>query len=190
MTLFHYYSYYKSLREYDRAEISVACVFLAAKIDYFFITIEDAVTLFNKIKSNTKPSSVLPPDFIKFEIEIMNFLGFDIEIKTPYQYLQLYISELDKIKIIKNKNDIERLSIKIIQDSYRKPLCIFLHPRYISLVSIFLSLQLSGYEDGFYDVLNIDKNIKHVDFMICLEHITKLYEQKMELIEKKENKSV
>jgi len=42
MTLFHYYTYYKHFYEYDRTEIAKSCVFLAFKLEYSFLKVEEA----------------------------------------------------------------------------------------------------------------------------------------------------
>lgn len=134
MTLFHYYTYLKSFREIDRAELSASCVYLACKINYKYIKFEEVVNIYENLKKTKKNSD---PKIINIEMELLYSLGFDLNIKLPYNYTHLYIK---KFNLDKN---CEILANNIINDTFRRPLCIFFHPRTITLVSLYLSMNLN-----------------------------------------------
>lgn len=52
MTLYHYYTYFKMLREINPLELSVACIYLARKIQFEHISMEEVIKIYNiqKIK--------------------------------------------------------------------------------------------------------------------------------------------
>ena len=53
-TFFHYYTYYKNLKENDPLELSMACVYLACKNQYFLIPMDKSIETYNKAKAERK----------------------------------------------------------------------------------------------------------------------------------------
>lgn len=172
MTLFYYYTYLKSFKDFDRSEISVSCVFLSCKIDFNFLKFEDVMMIYESLKKKKTP----PPDLIKFEIEIMNFLGFEINIDTPYKYIYYYLekSRSDRLKDSEFKN----LVFNLINDSYRKPLCLFWHPRYIALAALIYAFEFLNYPFDIKDFINYDKTVNPEMLQLCLDNLVKIFEHK------------
>ena len=116
MTLFHYYTYFKSLRDFDRIELSLVCVFMACKSQFIYIPIEELGKMFLQLKNN--PNEHIP-DFLKFEIEFLSRLGFEYDIDTIYRNFHEIWPYLEKNFQIKNEK-MKNLALNIINDTYRK----------------------------------------------------------------------
>ncbi len=178
MTLFHYYTFHKSFKEFDRCEISVACVFLACKIEYSFLKIEESNEEYIRIK-RSKTSRQLP-DYVKFEIEILSFLDFEIDIATPF--FEYYHFLYNKFPQIYSDSKIRNFSLKLIYDTYRKPLCIYFNSKCIALAVLFLSLNiLEGCSISIQELMLIDKSIDSNSLVKCLECIINMFDTKIEI---------
>ncbi len=129
LTLFHYYTYFKSFKEIDRVELSVSCSYLASKINYRFIKFEELISLCNELRVTKKPGE---PKIVDFELDLMDGLGYDINFCLPYHYFSYYsiIFKFDRSK--------EKLVHNLINESYRRPLCLFFHPKTICLCAFYL----------------------------------------------------
>lgn len=236
LNLFHYYTYYKSFRYIDRAELSLTCVFLAHKIKIGFIRPENINDLYPMLKnsniniikekdtiinfqnndrekgsknsntganknntSNTISTSSTnntgnfnnnynifnnnnnknSGNILEVEMEILNFLGFDLEIENPYNYVILY-----KKKFKFNEN-IEYLSLNIITDAFRRPLCIYFHPGTIAFVAIFLAIVVYYEKDRDNNdfnlklLLNKESRVIKEEFEHCFDCLYNLFESKI-----------
>jgi hypothetical protein len=169
MTLFHYYTYYKTFKEFDRLELAVGCVYLSCKIEWWFITIEEAIKIYHKMKIGHGNSN---PDFIKFEIEILNFLGFEIDIETPYKHFHL-ILERNNPALLKNDN-FKNVVYSVINDSYRRPLCLYFNPKVIALVALFIASNTMEYDLTVDILLSYDKTVIPEEFVNCLDQVFNL----------------
>jgi hypothetical protein len=174
MCLSHYYTYYKSLKAIDRVELSVASVFLAAKIEYNFINIEEANTMYLSLK---KSSSSNVPDFIKFEIEILNFLGFEFRIESPYYYFHSFMNRYYP-QILKDEK-FRSLGFSIINDSYRRPLCIYYEAKYLALSSMFIALNVMNYDVSFEEIASLEKRVNKAELINCSDYLFKIFETKI-----------
>lgn len=54
MTLYHYYTYFKSLRDISPLELSVACIYLAKKIQFEHISLDEILIIYNKQKKKNE----------------------------------------------------------------------------------------------------------------------------------------
>jgi len=68
-----------------------------------------------------------------YELDLLLFLGFDCNFQLPYEYLYLYSA---KFNLEKSDNKIIKI---ILNESFRRPLCIFFHPKTICLAAIYLN---------------------------------------------------
>jgi len=146
MTLFHYYTYFKCFRNFDKYKLIISCIFLSAKIMGLFFHIEKLQLLHKKYKS----IDILDKEIIYYELDIMNYLGFELEIQTPYKYLNLYLDNISNINmkfpLIKtnlSKESIKNLSYNIVNDCYRRSYCIVFKPEVIAFVSFSISILIS-----------------------------------------------
>lgn len=190
LNLFHYYTYYKSFKKIDRAELYLTCVFLAHKIIGGYIRTDKIVDLYpmliksdnnkiifknsNNISNNSVNCGKNNPNLLDVEMEFLNFLGFDLEIETPYIYVIYY---KDKLKFNEN---IECLALNIITDSFRRPFCIYFHPKTIAFVSVYIAYMI--YYDSHFDLkflLDKENKIIKEEFGYCFDSIYKLFDNKI-----------
>jgi hypothetical protein len=175
MTFFHYYTYYKSLREIDRVELSIGCVYLACKIQYIFIPMEEVGNIYRKIKNSPKEHL---PDFIKLEIEILNFLGFELNVETPYEHLYMLLEKYNQ-SLLKNERLIN-FAYNIINDTYRRPICIFYHPKIISLAALYITAKYFEIELSFEQIRCYERSIKQEDLFSCINSIVNIIDGKIQ----------
>lgn len=181
-TLFHYYTYFKPFTEIKTDELSMACLFIAGKIQLQLLPTQE---LIDKFKSINNKRSEIKPDFLKYEIEIFSFLGYDLEIQTPYLFLNKFL-KTTKAKLIQNHNDLPVVVYNIINDSYRKSLCLYFHPHNIMMASLLLGIKYLKKEN----VINIVELLKgeETDKIVeCMGYINDIY--KNSIIDKNANGS-
>lgn len=82
MTLFHYYTYYKSFKSFDKYKLIIACLFLACKIKGKFLQLDKLKEFYRKF--SLKNSDINEKDIIGFELDLLIFLGFEVDIETTY----------------------------------------------------------------------------------------------------------
>ena len=180
MTLFHYYTYYKSVREIDRAEVAVASVFLACKFEYTFLKVEEATEFYKKLKisKGLSQSCGHNPDFTKFEVDILTFIGYEMDIETPHRNFYYYL-ERNFQNLLKDQR-VLNFGLKLINDSYRSNMCIFFSSKYIALASLFItlnSLEIIGFEKfEINKILLCDKTINKSIFLSCMDNLFKVLE--------------
>lgn len=174
MTLFHYYTYFKNLKEIDPLELSVACVYLACKNQYCLIPMDKVVEMYNKVKEIRKEtiSTNKVPDFLKYEIEIYSFLGYDLNIETPYCWFYKFIVTKQGEGLGEEK--IKNFLFNIINDTYRKSLCLFYHPKIIMLSAMVFTVKFLELENVKVDNLILDENLD--DISECMNNIFELFE--------------
>ena len=98
MTLFHYYTYLKTLKSFDKFKLLISCIFLAVKIRGSFIHLERLNTMYKKHKT----LELTDKEIVGYELELMNFLGFELEIETPYLYLDRVFKSNQLNTVLKN----------------------------------------------------------------------------------------
>lgn len=173
LTLFHYYTYFKSFREIDRLELSVACVYLACKIQFRQISTNIVLEWYNKAKAERKDiTNNIKPDFIKYEIEIYSFLGYDLDIETPYCWFYKFRAT-SKGKDLDDK--IKNFVFNIINDTYRKSLCLYYHPKIIMLSALCFTIKFLDIKIQIEDLLKGEE----IDLISqCMENIYEIFEEK------------
>ena len=109
MTLFHYYTYYKSFKSFDKYKLIIACLFLACKIKGIFLKLDRLKDFYRKF--STKSSEISDKDITGFELDLLIFLGFEVDIETAFYYLA---------KLLKSQTFKEVLKSKIEESYYEK----------------------------------------------------------------------
>jgi hypothetical protein len=176
MTLFHYYTYFKSFREFDKIQLAVASVFLGCKLHSIFLNIEEAHKDYNELKASSLGMNgslnQMPFDVVKFEIELLNILGFELEIPTPYGYIIEYARKLKLIDTEKER--IINIAFNIAHDSYRRPVSVYYTPKQIALACLYIAINLT-HEEGMQvselpnaEIYNIHEINKCTDVLLSL----------------------
>jgi hypothetical protein len=173
MHFFHYYSYHMSFRKFDRYELATACVFLASKLCNDFIKVETALEIYTSIKNvnQSQAKGDKKPDLTKYEIELMSIIGFDLDFDLPYNYLDQYLNQI--IKEEEKRKKAQNLSFVIVNDSYRRPLCLLFPPKYIALAAIYgASTMLDADKNFIFDeIIEFDKEIDKDILLFCISEL-------------------
>ena len=173
ITFFHYYTYFKNLKEIDPLELSIACIYLACKNQYFLIPMDKVMEMYNKAKMERKDdlSGTKVPDFLKYEIEIYSFLGYDdLNIETPYFWYYKIVGKFSYLGESKIKN----VLFNIIKDAYRKALCLFYHPRVIMFSA--LAFTIKFLEINTIKMENIIQGENAEEIAECMNKINEIYD--------------
>lgn len=184
LNFFHYYTYFKSFKKIDRIELALTCVYLAYKIKVGWLKPDNIIELYPIILSNfiDKENISLSnrnknPDIVEIEMEFFEFLGYDYDMENPYNYI---IEYKDKFKL---DETVEFFAQNIITDSFRRPFCIYYHPRTIAVVSIFLAIMISKGKDFDFELrkfLEKENRIVKSEFDNCFENLYDLMLDKLE----------
>lgn len=139
MTLFHYYTYYKHLKNFDKNKLALSCVFLATKLSGTFFKVDKLIKIYQS--KGLKAPILTEKEIVFFELDILNFLGFEIEIETTYTHLERFIrsnafSSITRMLASKSQiydnSRLQNLSYNIAHDCYRRPFCIVFKPEIVA----------------------------------------------------------
>jgi hypothetical protein len=100
ITILHYHLKHRAFTEIDRFLAATACVYLACKIDYKHLAMQNVIEyLFNNRKgfmnkknrrSDIEIFAALQIEISKQEIELLSQIEFDLEFDLPCQYLTTF----------------------------------------------------------------------------------------------------
>ena len=182
MTLFHYYTCFKNIRELDPIEICFACKYMSFKIQFRYCPIkefQEEYLIYMKKQDTSKQIQQL--DFMKYEIELFSLLGYDLDIETPYhffhEFLPTFYTKFPQMKDEKKMSPLKNVCYNIINDSYSKPLCIYFHPKIIALSCLVFAIKFLKF-DCDISVLLSGENIKLVEE--CMNNIYQIYAKYIE----------
>ena len=182
MTLFHYYTCFKKIRDLDAMEICYACKYMSYKIQFKYRPIREFQEEYSSYLKKQEPSKQNQTlDFMKYEIELYSLLGYDLDIETPYHfYHELLPSFYNKFPYMKDEEKmtpLKNVCYNIINDSYSKPLCIYFHPKIIALSCLIFALKFLKF-DCDIKVLLEGENVKLVED--CMKNIYQIYAKYIE----------
>lgn len=199
MTLFHYYTYYKHLKNFDKNKLALSCVFLATKLSGSFFKVDKLVTIYQN--NGLKAPILTEKEIVFFELDLLNFLGFEIEIETTYSHLDRFIrsSSFSSLVQILSKSQIyddsrlRNLSYNIAHDSYRRPFCIVFKPEIVASCCIGLAFVIESTSSQLESQLNLEieslfntffkSDDLLYDFKICFAEIVDLFNKKLRTTE-------
>lgn len=198
MTLFHYYTYHKHIKSFDRFKLALSCVFLASKIGGNFLKADKIIGIHQSKFS--KISSFYEKEITNFELEILNFLGFDMEIETSYSHLENFFRSdvlTSLCKLIYRNNDsklsydesrLRNLANNIAHDCYRRPLCIAFQADLIASccmsLAFFVEMKNCSEAPHSIDLVTIYSYFQssskyYSDFQLCFNEIVGLFAKQL-----------
>jgi hypothetical protein len=202
MIIFHkYFLFVKNFnQELTKYLTCLSCIFISLKISNIILSLEDLLKIFlkiyykenyKKININNELISALSKKVYQIEFDILNLIGFDINIDLPYDYIYLmkdYFIWNFQPEIMQQ---IKLIIISFINDSFKLPLCLYYHPLLIylaclNLLSIYFNFELKD-KDGIKWFKLIEKNISYEDIKIISDKIKVIYDYSNENINKNTN---
>lgn len=149
--LFHRFYFRKSLKKYNVKQVSMASLFLAAKVEEVPKRSRDVINVFNhidQIKSGKKPDPLplskrytdMKNDLIKTERFMLKEMGFSTYVEHPHKYLLQYLSILNQ----GTNSNLAQQAWNYMNDSLREPLCVRFRPEVIATACIYMASRVLG----------------------------------------------
>lgn len=196
MTLFHYYTYYKHLKNFDKNKLALSCVFLATKLCGTFFRADKLIKIYQS--KSLKPPILTEREIVFFELDILNCLGFEIEVETTYSHLERFFRTNSFVLLARNlgksqnydDSRLRYLSYNIAHDCYRRPLCIVFRPEIVASCCIGLAYVIESnnlvesqvnleLEELFYTFFKSDDLLQ--DFKICFNEVIDLFTKRLRI---------
>jgi len=178
MNLFNYYAFFKNIRNFNCNEVVITCLILAMKIRNCALKLDVMLDTYRKLVENKK--MLLPEILVNIEIGVLACVGFELDIDTPYTYIKSLIDILKKdegySKIYNEEQfiQIEECAMGIIDDSYRRPICMQFQPRIIAISALQIAISIYKEEESF-NFSEFNKLISFVSFDELYSCISKIY---------------
>jgi len=189
MTLFHKYylltTSFKSKSDYYLS--SSACVLIASKLCNEFIPINDLareclILIHNRGNENTvvNEANVKGTEemLFSFEFDVLNKIGFDLNIDLPYRYMDQMVPYLMNRQ--RNPKFLV-ISTSFVNDSFKLPICLYYSPKLIALAGIymtkvFFNINLPDTLEGLKWYQIIDKDLDLDSIIEVSNYFSKIYE--------------
>ncbi|KAI7864233.1 cyclin-like protein [Spinellus fusiger] len=151
--LYHRFYVYYSIRDFAPQDISVACIFVASKIEETIKKLKDVFVAVHSVKY--PGSKELDPEnvseerrrkIIGYEKLLLETLCFDFQFRHPYEYVIKFVKWIQAFQEL----DAKRLAYKAYElavDSYRTSLCVEYPAHTIAAGCIYLASRLLTKED-------------------------------------------
>jgi len=191
MVIFHkYFLFVKTFnQDFTKYLTCFSCIFISLKISNIILSLEDLLKIFlkmyykedfKKINVNNELISALSKKVFQIEFDILNVIGFDINIDLPYDYIFLmrdYFIWNFQPEILQQ---VKLIIISFINDSFKLPLCLYYHPLLIYLACLNLLSQYFNFElkekDGIKWFNLIERNVSYEDINEISNKIRVIYD--------------
>jgi hypothetical protein len=119
--------------EINKLLICTSCVFLSSKTSNQFIKVEKLIEILIPLSQGKIKEEEIESLLLYWEFEVLNSLGFDLEVSLPYPHLY-------KLRPIFQDcpDKFLKFCVWFINDSFTLPVCLFYSPEIIAKASIML----------------------------------------------------
>lgn len=142
MIYFHRYSIQRKRLEtiFDKVMLCGACVFIATKVTNRLIFAIDLAGIIYKLlcpsKKSTYTKEKIKEGLIAYEDEVMNGIGFNLDMDLPFKFLLKFKGYLEKKDMNFNTAQLFELCCCKVNDSLILPLCLYFDPDTIAIACI------------------------------------------------------
>lgn len=164
MIFFHkYFLFKKKFADIETKYLCCfACLFISLKVNYSLIPLKnsnpnsnevDLITIFTKLlfkiqeRNESVKNEEVKNKFIQliliYEFEILDLIGFDLNIDHPKNYHQKYLFYFEEYLKIPQ---FYKIIFPFINDSFTIPLILYHHPLVIYLASVYFNSKLLGFK--------------------------------------------
>lgn len=191
MVFFHKFFLYKKVfsHDYTKYLTCCTCVFLSLKVSNLMVPLDKLIDNFlilyfrdkyKKLSINEKLISEISNKIFQIEFEILNAIGFDLNVDLPYQYIYLMKSYFQENFQAEFYNRFILIITSFINDSFKIPVCLFYEPLLIFLsciylVQVYFNIQLKDKEEVKWFQL-IDKSVKFEEIVEISNKIKMIYD--------------
>ena len=185
MVIFHkiYILKPKYKNELEIKTLAIACLFISLKVCNHLLPLNDLVKEFtntnlykNKIIENSSLLEI-SERICYLELEILNKIGFDLNIDLPYKYMDSMVNYI--LKTLRNPKFLI-IATSFLNDSFKLPLCLYYDPKVLALAGIYMTISLFRINLPDYDGKKwyqiIDNNFKFDTIIEVSNYIGKIYE--------------
>lgn len=149
MVFFHKYFLFKKAfsHDYTKYLTCCTCVFLSLKVSNLIIPLEKLIDNFlflyfrenyQKLNINEKLISDISNKIFQIEFEILNAIGFDLNVDLPYKYIYFMKPYFEESFNAQFYSKYILIVTSFINDSFKLPVCLFYEPVLIFLACVYL----------------------------------------------------
>ena len=184
MVLFHKFYLFdpKFKNEQEIYTSAIACLFISTKVCNQLVPLNDLVKEFLKNINKTnliEESSLLETSerICFLEFEILNKIGFDLNIDLPYKYMDLMVNYV--LNTLRNPKFLV-IATNFLNDSFKLPLSLYYSPKLLALAGIYMTMswfkvKLPDFQGlKWYQI--IDRDVYFDSIVEVANYIKKIYE--------------
>ncbi|KAG1146631.1 hypothetical protein G6F37_011932 [Rhizopus arrhizus] len=155
--LYHRFYLYYSIKDYSPQDISIACLFVASKIEETIKKLKDIFVAVHSVKY--PDSKELDPEQISedrkrkilgYEKLVLETICFNFQLRHPYEYIIKFTKWIKDIQPSLDDKQLAKKAYEMAVDSYKTSLCIEYPPHTIAAGCIYLaSLFLTEQNESF-----------------------------------------
>ncbi len=191
MVFFHKYFLLKKVfsHEYTKYLTCCTCIFLSLKVSNLIVPLDKLIDNFlvlyfrdkyKKLSINEKLISEISNKMFQIEFEILNTIGFDLNVDLPYNYIYSMKAYFQQNFQAEFYNRFILIITSFINDSFKIPVCLFYEPLLIflscvHLVQVYFNIQLKDKEELKWYQL-IDKSVKFDEIVEISNKIKMVYD--------------
>lgn len=149
MVFFHKYFLFKKVfsHDYTKYLTCCTCVFLSLKVSNLIVPLEKLIDTFlflyfrenyQKLNINEKLISEISNKVFQIEFEILNAIGFDLNVDLPYKYIYLMKPYFEESFNAQFYSKYILIVTSFINDSFKLPVCLYYEPLLIFLACVYL----------------------------------------------------
>ncbi len=149
MVFFHKYFLFKKAfsHDYTKYLTCCTCVFLSLKVSNLIVPLEKVIETFLflyfrenylKLNINEKLISEISNKIFQIEFEVLNAIGFDLNVDLPYKYIYVMKPYFEESFNAQFYSKYILIVTSFINDSFKIPICLYYDPLLIFLACVFL----------------------------------------------------
>ncbi|CAO3668758.1 unnamed protein product [Rhizopus stolonifer] len=144
--LYHRFYLYYSIKEYSPQDISIACLFVASKIEETIKKLKDIFVAVHSVKH--PESKELDPEqisedrrrkILSYEKLVLETICFNFQLRHPYEYIIKFTKWIKSTHPSVDDKQLAKRAYGIAVDSYKTPICIEYPPHTIAVGCIYLA---------------------------------------------------
>ncbi|KAL4500656.1 hypothetical protein ABPG72_003080 [Tetrahymena utriculariae] len=141
-------------KHFDQTLCCMSAIYLASKLDDNQLEVDNCIkqyTLlshnqrkyhrklsFDQLETDGDQLEILKMSLFEMETELLLSIGFNLKIRVPQEYLELYLKKLSKYI----EKPIFEAANTILNDSYQLNVCITHRPDHIAIACLYISMSL------------------------------------------------
>ena len=146
MVFFHRFYDENETKKFDGQTVTMACLFLSAKVNEEQRKARDVINIFHCIQTGTDVPVPITPGFwdrkdrlIEYETYVLRTLGYDVEVVLPHRYLLNYLHSLRAPRAL------AQVAWCFVNDSFETSCCLLHPPHLVACAAIRLATEFCDF---------------------------------------------